>query len=207
MDLRLNGDRNGEPRAAGGPKPSRSPLPMRLISMRAALPPMLQASCSTITRKRTGIFPGRAMRRDGRPQWFDLVRGLGCHLAAQLCYSRIQQERVPGGRRGATFRWPPLFGTRPRKGGYHDVSAQKNCSRWAIGPGRNLAHGSRGSRRAGSLRRPDLVRTIGGLRRPPHASQCGWANLLAGKQVHPTDDSAIASAGSRVEARRAGACG
>ena len=29
---------------------------MRWISMRAALPPMLQASCSTITGKRTVIF-------------------------------------------------------------------------------------------------------------------------------------------------------
>jgi hypothetical protein len=52
--------------------------------------------------KKDRHFPGRATRRDGRSQWFDLVPGLGCYLAAQLCYSRIQQDRVPGGRRGVT---------------------------------------------------------------------------------------------------------
>jgi len=73
---------------------------MRLISMRAALPPMLQALCSIITPKEDAILPGRATRRDGRPERFDLVLGLGYYLAAQLCYSRIRQKRAPGGQRG-----------------------------------------------------------------------------------------------------------
>src|SRR6266480_3344077 len=51
------------------------------------------------------------------------------------------------------------------KGARHDMLAQRDCSRCDSGGRRDLAHGRRGSRRARRLRRPDLVRTIGGLRR------------------------------------------
>ena len=70
---------------------------MRLISMRSALPPMLQGSCSIITRKGAVIFPGRATRRNGRPQRFDLIPGLGCDLAAQCVMLEFDKNGRPAG--------------------------------------------------------------------------------------------------------------
>ena len=47
--------------------------------------------------KRTVIFPGRATRRDGRPQRFDLVPGLGCNLAAQCVMLEFDKNGRPAG--------------------------------------------------------------------------------------------------------------
>ena len=55
---------------------------MRLISMRAALPPMLQASCSIITPKEDCNFSGSSDAAPWPPQRFDWIPGLGCNLAA-----------------------------------------------------------------------------------------------------------------------------
>ena len=52
------------------------------------------------------------------------------------------------------------------KGEQHDMLAQRDCSRYDFGIRGDRAHQHRDSRRAGRLRRPDRVRTIGGLRGP-----------------------------------------
>ncbi len=76
---------------------------MRLISMRAALPP--HVARFVLTRKRTVIFPGRATRRHGRPQRFDWIPGLGCNLAGQSVTLEFDKNGRPAGGAVAASVW------------------------------------------------------------------------------------------------------